>query len=86
MKLSGLQSNSYLNWYRTIEKMLGLSMQLGPKELGIRLGCLEAVELAKEVLHAYKGRMQQNYSEERMKDLDLDGPLYTAAALYYSCK
>ena len=66
--------------------MLGLSMQLGPKELGIRLGCLEAVELAEEVLHAYKGKMQQKYSAERMKGLDLDGPLHTAVALYNSCK
>lgn len=86
VKLSGLQAKAYLGWYRTIEKLLGLSSQLGPKELAIRLGCLDAVELAEELLRAYKERMQEKYSTARREGMDFNEPLYTAAALYYSCK
>jgi hypothetical protein len=86
-KLSGVHSKGvYLRAYQTIEKLLKITSHLGPRELAVRLDCLEAVSLAESVLLSYKNMMTEKYSAAQMEGLDLDRPLHTAAALYCACK
>ena len=86
-KLSGLRPKQYLSSYETVKKQLGISSHVGARELGVKLGCLAAVELAEEVLRRYKGGfLQEKYTAAQREGLDLEKPLYPAAALYCSCK
>lgn len=85
-KLSGLQPKAYTSSYQTVMKLLNLTPRLKVKELAVRFGCLEAVTLAEEILRCYRERIKAKYSAAQQEGLDLHKPLYTAAALYCSCK
>ncbi len=81
-----MQTKVYRNSYQTVEKLLDLCSLLKVRELAVRFGCLEAVPMAEDILRCYRKEMQEEYSAALTKGLDLDKPLYTTAALYYSCK
>ena len=49
-------------------------------------GCLEAVNLAEEILDDYGEGIKVKYSAVQREGMDLRKPLYTATALYCSCK
>ena len=71
-----------------VVKQLGISSHVaGVRELGVKLGCVAAVDLAREVLRKYKEEfVKEKYSLAQREGLDLEKPLYPAAALYCSCK
>ncbi len=70
-----------------MKKQLGITSYVGARELGVKLGCLAAVDLAEEVLRKYKGEfVREKYSAAQREGLGLEKPLYPAAALYCSCK
>ena len=69
-----------------VEKLLGLSSSLTVQELAVRLSLLEAVGLAEEILGRYRKMVNEKYSSSQREGLDLHKPLYTACALYCSCK
>lgn len=69
-----------------MEKLLDISTNVGIQELAVRFGCLTAIHLAEEILHRYKEQMQGKYSVAQREGLDLEKPLFVAAALYCGCK
>lgn len=52
-KLSGLQPRPYHSALHSVEKMLDLSTHVSLRELAVRFGCLEAEQLASEILQKY---------------------------------
>ena len=84
--MAGVKPKAYVQAYQTMEKLLKLSLSIGVQEIAIQFGCFEAVGVANEVLDRYKKVVQEEYSAPQREGLDLDKPLYAAAALYCSCK
>ncbi|XP_028665489.1 origin recognition complex subunit 6 [Erpetoichthys calabaricus] len=82
VKLSGLNKKIYQNRLRSLEMMLGLNSQTGIRDLAVQHGCMEAINMAVEILQRYESSL----SEAQQNDLDLSRPLFTTAALFTACK
>jgi origin recognition complex subunit 6 len=85
-KLSGLQPRAYTNTVNTASKMLNISSTVSLQELAVRFGCLDAEQLASEILKSYREKVDSMYSEMQKESLDITKPLYSTAALYTACK
>ncbi|KAM7058023.1 origin recognition complex subunit 6 isoform 2-T2 [Molossus nigricans] len=81
-KLSGLNNKMYQSCLKSFECLLGLNSSVGIRDLAVQFSCMEAVDMAAQVLQSYESSLPQTQQE----DLDLSRPLFTTAALLTACK
>ncbi|XP_039736718.1 origin recognition complex subunit 6 [Pteropus medius] len=81
-KLSGLNKRTYLSCLKSFECLLGLSSNIGIRDLAVQFSCTEAVSTAATLLQSYESSLPQTQQE----GLDLSRPLFTSAALLSACK
>ncbi|KAJ7311818.1 hypothetical protein JRQ81_006128 [Phrynocephalus forsythii] len=82
VKLSGLNKATYQSCLKSFESLLGLSSNLGLRDLAVQFCCLEAVTMASKILKRYKSSLP----ESQQMDLDLSKSLFTTAALFTACR
>ncbi|XP_074149396.1 origin recognition complex subunit 6 [Sminthopsis crassicaudata] len=82
VKLSGLNKKMYQSCLKSFECLLGLNSNLGIKDLAVQFNCMEAVNIASQILQRYEASLPQI----QKVDLDLSKPLFTTAALYSACR
>ncbi|XP_040185405.1 origin recognition complex subunit 6 [Rana temporaria] len=82
VRLSGLNKKVYQNCLKSFECLLGVDTKLGIRDLAVQHGCMEAVNLASNILSRYEATLPQAQQE----DLDLSKPLFITAALYSACR
>ena len=84
--MAGVKPKAYAQAFQTVEKLLNLSSAVGLQEMAVQFDCLRAVGVAEELLDRYKKSVCEKFSEAQQDGIDLEKPLYAAAALYCSCK
>ncbi|XP_031810276.1 origin recognition complex subunit 6 isoform X4 [Sarcophilus harrisii] len=82
VKLSGLNKKMYQSCLKSFECLLGLNSNLGIKDLAVQFNCVEAVNIASQILQRYEVSLPQI----QKVDLDLSKPLFTTAALFSACR
>ncbi|KAM4833808.1 origin recognition complex subunit 6 [Thomomys bottae] len=82
IKLSGLNKKMYQSYLKSFECLLGLSSNIGIRDLSVQFSCTEAVNMASKILQSYEASLPQT----QQADLDLSRPLFTTAALLSACK
>ena len=61
---------------------MGLSSNIGIRDLAVQFSYTEAVNLASKILQSYESSLPQT----QQVDLDLSRPLFTTAALLSACE
>jgi len=81
-----VKPKTYTQAFQTIEKLLNITSTISLQEIAVQFDCLQAVGMARQLLERYKISLSEKFSEAQQKGMDLDKPLFPAAALYCSCK
>ncbi|XP_068882937.1 origin recognition complex subunit 6 isoform X2 [Aphelocoma coerulescens] len=82
VKLSGLNKTTYQSSMKSLECLLEVNQRLGMRDLAVQFCCLEAVNMASEILQRYESSL----SEAQRADLDFSKPLFVTAALCTACR
>lgn len=86
IRLAGVRKKVYLSALQTYEKLLELQTDVTVKDIAVKFGCMQAVDLAQQVLKSYEQEMQKRLSPSVCEGLDLTQPLFAAAAVCAACK
>ena len=85
---SGLSRKAYLRAFQVFERLL-----LGDsenkqclRELAVRVGCLDAGEIAQAALDSYRENIQGQVASARKDDVNVSAPVFAAAALFCVCR
>ncbi|XP_007444015.2 origin recognition complex subunit 6 [Python bivittatus] len=82
VKLSGLNKTTYQRYLRSFESLLALQSNFGIRGVAVQFSCLEAANLASEILQRYESSLP----ETQQTALDLSKPLFTTVALFTACR